>query len=182
MGEFIDKFLGKAAPPSGSKKASRVGEVRQDVDSDDLDRVWSSTTPTWKKKSVARNLDEDMHSMLHQAASSSTRLSAEKDDEDEEEYESNVSRLEGPNKMVSSPPRPPGSRLRHIHSCPKDLEFTLWNTASTLTFPSVGVLRKNHLPVNAHLASRRESHLLVEASQAALDRLHGPQGLNLACR
>ena len=66
---------------------------------------------------MARNLDEDLHSVLHQAASSceaATRLSADKDNEEEED-ESNVGRLEGPETMGYSPPWPPGPRLRHIH-------------------------------------------------------------------
>ena len=37
--EFVDKFLGKAAPPSGRKKATRVGELGQDVDAHDMDDV-----------------------------------------------------------------------------------------------------------------------------------------------
>ena len=63
-----------------------------------------------------------------------TRLIADKDN-DEEEDESNVTRLQGSNKTGSSL-----SGLRHIHSCPQDpLEFT-FGKMSTLTFPSVGVL------------------------------------------
>ena len=80
---------------------------------------WSSTTPTLKKMKS----DEDLRGVLYHAASSSeaaTRLSADEGDEVEVEDESNASRLEGPNKTGSSLTTSTGSRLRHIHSCPKD--------------------------------------------------------------
>ena len=104
---------------------------------------------------------------VDEAASSSeapTRLSADKDNEEEEDA-SNVSRLEGPKKMGHSPPWLRGHRLRHIHSCPKDsIELPLWKHCR-----------------HSHAARRGESHLLVEASLAALERLHNPQeGPNFA--
>ena len=119
-------------------------------------------------KSVARNLDEDLRSVPQAPTSSeaATRLSADKDRR----------RRRGGREQRESLGRPKHNgvqsnyvvRLGHIHSCPTDShELTFWKH---FDFFHLSVyLWENHFSVVTHPSSRRDSHLLVEASLAALE-------------